>query len=428
MIDYIRDMNKNYIKICCEESRIQESYCMKMVEKNNIDGVIKPRVVDLNGKVNWLYEISGMISLEERYADKLFSAADISYISEFLKGVIINGRKYMLDLDGFILSPKYIVCGVGRGEWHLIYNITEKNCIRNSLKQLLEFILERLDHKDGQAVVVGYALYKRVCQEELYIEQLFEDTENSQPAENSPVGVELIVNEKEYNSVVPEVVQEEKEIKLDMLKAMLWGTGGLVCLVGLLAGGWGITSGIIEGHSIGSILMDVFIALIFIGIAAVCIWLALGRCEYFNMIVSEVKKIKYTVNKLEIKQSDTLTSSVDLCEERSGNSTMLLSGMACTKLIMRGKGSRGDREFILEDMPVTIGSAKADIVIDEPGISRIHARISREGELLFIKDMNSTNGTWVNDHQLTVYELCKINNGDIIKLADTSFELIDTLF
>ena len=85
------------------------------------------------------------------------------------------------------------------------------------------------------------------------------------------------------------------------------------------------------------------------------------------------------------------------------------------------------REYaILEDV-VTIGSSQADLIINEPEISRIHARISREGELLFIKDMNSTNGTWVNEHKLEVYEVCPVRHKDIIKLADIKFELIDTL-
>lgn len=424
MIDYIRDMNKNYIRISCDDSEVPASYCMKMVENNNIEGVIKPRTVDLNGNVNWMYEISGMISLEERYADKLFSAADISYISEFLKGIVINSKRYMLDLDGLILSPKYIVCGVGKGEWHLIYNIMEKNCIRDSLKRLFEFILERLDHTDGQAVVVGYALYKRVCQEEVPIEKLFEEAVAVYD-DSVSVQVEQVVTQKEYNAVAPEELQEEKEIKSGMLKAVLWGAGVLAALVGLFAGLGGAVSGIISGNGIGAIIMDILVMLIFIGIALLCSWLALGKCEYFNVIVSEIKKINYTVDKIEVKQK---ALPLDLNEDKSVNSTMLLSGTACTKLIMRGKQKHGDREFVLEDMPVTIGSAKADIIIDEPGISRIHARISREGELLFIKDMNSTNGTWVNEHQLTVYELCKISNGDTIKLADTCFELIDTLF
>ena len=76
-----------------------------------------------------------------------------------------------------------------------------------------------------------------------------------------------------------------------------------------------------------------------------------------------------------------------------------------------------DYETILE---------RADIVIKDSGISRLHARIIREGEMYFIKDMNSTNGTWINDRRISVYELCPIKNGDVIKLAKSCFELIDT--
>ena len=107
--------------------------------------------------------------------------------------------------------------------------------------------------------------------------------------------------------------------------------------------------------------------------------------------------------------------------------TTLISstGMTCLRRIA-GKGERTE-EFMLDDSPLSIGSGvQADIKIKDKGISRFHARISREGEMIFIKDMNSTNGTWVNDRRLTVYELCPVRNGDIIRLAESRFELIDT--
>lgn len=101
--------------------------------------------------------------------------------------------------------------------------------------------------------------------------------------------------------------------------------------------------------------------------------------------------------------------------------------MGTTKSLRRIHSAAGQDEYIITEDSVSIGSgASADIVIKDSGISRLHARIIREGEMYFIKDMNSTNGTWINDRRISVYELCPIKNGDVIKLAKSCFELIDT--
>ena len=113
-------------------------------------------------------------------------------------------------------------------------------------------------------------------------------------------------------------------------------------------------------------------------------------------------------------------------DNESGQATIVI-GMGTTKSLRRIHSAAGQDEYIITEDSVSIGSgASADIVIKDSGISRLHARIIREGEMYFIKDMNSTNGTWINDRRISVYELCPIKNGDVIKLAKSCFELIDT--
>ena len=49
-------------------------------------------------------------------------------------------------------------------------------------------------------------------------------------------------------------------------------------------------------------------------------------------------------------------------------------------------------------------SADADIVINDPAISRFHAEITI-GSKIMLRDLGSTNGTWVNSNRITEYEL-----------------------
>ena len=50
----------------------------------------------------------------------------------------------------------------------------------------------------------------------------------------------------------------------------------------------------------------------------------------------------------------------------------------------------------------------------EMGISRIHARFERAGDRLFLRDLHSTNGTWVNRKRLIPMNVHEIRHGDAI--------------
>lgn len=67
---------------------------------------------------------------------------------------------------------------------------------------------------------------------------------------------------------------------------------------------------------------------------------------------------------------------------------------------------------------ITIGRDGAnDIVIDHPLASRRHARLERTAEGFVVRDLESTNGTFVNQER--VESLCPLHNQDQIIIADT---------
>lgn len=80
------------------------------------------------------------------------------------------------------------------------------------------------------------------------------------------------------------------------------------------------------------------------------------------------------------------------------------------------------KKYALSQPTTVIGrSSKGDIQIDEEAISRSHATIYDTGEQYLLKDMASTNGTFVNDHQITNQPL---RDGDQIKIGRTIFKFL----
>jgi pSer/pThr/pTyr-binding forkhead associated (FHA) protein len=56
-------------------------------------------------------------------------------------------------------------------------------------------------------------------------------------------------------------------------------------------------------------------------------------------------------------------------------------------------------------------------------ISRLHARIIKEGDLYFLEDLNSTNGTWAEQMQLDPYELFPVEDGMRVTFASAEYEV-----
>jgi len=65
-------------------------------------------------------------------------------------------------------------------------------------------------------------------------------------------------------------------------------------------------------------------------------------------------------------------------------------------------GSNKGKTYDLQDTPLTVGREDNQVIqILDQGVSRAHAEIFRLGEMCFIRDLNSTNGTFVNDVKIT---------------------------
>ncbi|OGS20678.1 MAG: hypothetical protein A2252_04710 [Elusimicrobia bacterium RIFOXYA2_FULL_39_19] len=84
---------------------------------------------------------------------------------------------------------------------------------------------------------------------------------------------------------------------------------------------------------------------------------------------------------------------------------------------------------VIKEIPIpesvkslTIGrKPENDIVIDNPAISGQHARVTRFGDVYFIEDLNSTNGTFIKGKKILKAE---IHHNDQVDIAKHSLQFI----
>jgi hypothetical protein len=92
------------------------------------------------------------------------------------------------------------------------------------------------------------------------------------------------------------------------------------------------------------------------------------------------------------------------------------------KLTIR-QGPKPNQVFDLDKDVISLGrEAGNDLVIEDPQVSRRHARLTRQGNSYLLEDLGSTNGTFVNGSRVTTPVL--LANNDMIGLADTIVLLV----
>jgi pSer/pThr/pTyr-binding forkhead associated (FHA) protein len=83
-----------------------------------------------------------------------------------------------------------------------------------------------------------------------------------------------------------------------------------------------------------------------------------------------------------------------------------------------GSAGAGRERSVPLTAPVTVigRSATADLRLDDPGVSRRHAEVQLQGDVVRVVDVGSTNGTSVNGEQVGAKQLA---SGDRIQVGST---------
>jgi two-component system cell cycle response regulator len=79
------------------------------------------------------------------------------------------------------------------------------------------------------------------------------------------------------------------------------------------------------------------------------------------------------------------------------------------------------KKFNLTRPRSSSAARKADIQIDQEAVSRNHCKIINTGNAIMLRDMGSTNGTYVNDEMIDEYVL---RDGDFIKVGRCIFKFL----
>jgi len=127
----------------------------------------------------------------------------------------------------------------------------------------------------------------------------------------------------------------------------------------------------------------------------------------------------------EIDPSDGATQLLWMDKaDSSQDTTVILSRLSPQKLYRMTTTDRELRQDVLvRDFPFYIGKVRkgVDLTIDDKSVSRRHARLTKEGEDILLTDLNSTNGTYINNIKLQENKPYLLTDKDEISFSQINY-------
>ena len=92
-------------------------------------------------------------------------------------------------------------------------------------------------------------------------------------------------------------------------------------------------------------------------------------------------------------------------------------------IVERAPGHTPGMEYDIGEGAVMGRGDQAEIRLEDPFASSRHARLLRQGGIMVLEDLGSTNGTYLNEELLTGPQ--PLHRGDRVRIGDSEFTYID---
>lgn len=404
--EFIRGNQKSYIRVSCESSLL-ECYEYKMCMHNHIGSFLEFQQRSENGKLYMYYEISGMQSLDiYLHAHKLKRNFAIQLANALLK-LSREVSEYALDLEKIIFTPRYIMV-TSEEELRFIYDFIGTDRNTDGFENLLETGIDHMDYQDELLMTKMFQLYERYLEQksnfllEKEVLELREMLMETQIVEN--MDESSAKSETEWTTEEVIIQNEDKEHKTEK-KIEKWKIKKEILIILVL-----------------DVLAVTFwkpltILKIFFAIAVGVVMMLLNQHAY-KKEKGETKPAK------EEKEAVILEEYEDLIGKNAEENN-------CTQFIVIEESDgilyslqeREPKYIYIDETSKLIGkdSEKVQIVLGYEGISRLHAIVVKEGKECMVEDLNSTNGTKINEETLEPRKRYVLQQGDKVSFAGVDY-------
>ena len=174
-IDYKRDLNHTYVILQEEKEPDTASYQIRMLLTNAIPGLLDCKIGKMDDKTLFYYEVTSRQSLRSVFEQRSIGAEVLRKLFEQLLDLLEELGQYLLVPDGLVLQPELVFADANLENFSFCYLPGKQGhtgCFQKQIRELMEYLLPKLDHQEQDAVVLGYGLYREISAEIFSVETI----------------------------------------------------------------------------------------------------------------------------------------------------------------------------------------------------------------------------------------------------------------
>lgn len=151
-------------KITIEEAAVyHEDYQMRMLQANEIEGLLSIKGRGIDGVSFYDYNVSGKISMQAMYERNKISGEDLKIFLKQMLAVIRETEKYLLNIHCILMEPEYIF--YEDGKYYFCYYPQAKAELWEAFHKLTEYFVKQADYDDKESVRIVFILHKETMAE-----------------------------------------------------------------------------------------------------------------------------------------------------------------------------------------------------------------------------------------------------------------------
>ena len=476
--EYKRDMNHNYLILTGEDTINTDSYQVRMIVANVVPDLLQCRIQGIDGKFMVYYDVTSRHSMTALFENRKIGMEELQVILGGFIQVMEAMSEYLLNPCQLILEPEYIYLDAEKNNVRFCYMPGFHGEIQEQFQNLAEYLLPKLDHEDGKAVMLGYSVYRRALEDSFHLEYIKEElykvsTGNQEDFEayekkQATVSVQKEVTSEKEQEELWDMENWERDSEAEAEKSKKAGkrkkkkskedaekktdigkkaAGFAAAVLVLLGAAMGMATGYLPRVSTEIFLCGV-LGIMILGMLSFWLIKRFSRKEQdLPVKISEKKNsVKKDSAYSEEKNMDTdIEEGIETEWEEKMEKTSKKHGekqemireaeegfgetMVLTSGLVKGPATLVSREpgelatIYLEQEIVVIGKLEtaSDAVINMPTVSRIHAKIRKRDGEYYLTDLNSRNGTSVNGQMLKAGEEHLLKDEDEVDFAQARY-------
>lgn len=194
----IRDVSSNYLTLSSDMPRYS-GYETKMFAGKHIPGFLDMTLRRVDEKNVYQYKILSYESMNDRYSNECFGKQEIKNLITALIRINMTAGEFLLRRECILLNPQYIYMD-GESIYFCYYpdNVLD---FEDGIKDIMEYVLEHINHDDRDTIMTAYGLYQRILKNSYTLESLMETFEKK----------EDIKEEKNGEGVMPSIMYVREE-------------------------------------------------------------------------------------------------------------------------------------------------------------------------------------------------------------------------